>query len=161
MNNLRLAYGINLFLVALLAGGWLFERLGLDPAMHVLSGPAFAELKPLLDEGIGPIMKVVFPVTILVHAWVLYLKRKEMNSLSFKLTAVGLLCIIGIAASTLIINVPINNQTINWTPDTLPANWEELRDRWLFGHTIRRWLSGVMLLAAIVSVVSEIPKGKE
>ena len=33
---------------------------------------------------------------------------------------------------------PINKTVNSWTPDSLPSNWAELRDRWHFLHTIRR-----------------------
>jgi uncharacterized membrane protein len=34
-------------------------------------------------------------------------------------------------------NLPIDNMVMSWTEDTMPANWMELRDRWLSFHRMR------------------------
>jgi hypothetical protein len=51
---------------------------------------------------------------------------------------------------TLIVEVPIDNQIEAWTVTSLPANWQQLRDRWELFHVIRTWTSvlGLALLIA-------------
>jgi len=44
---------------------------------------------------------------------------------------------------------PINRTVNSWTPESLPSNWAEFRDRWHFLHTIRLVLSAVAFSAAI------------
>ncbi len=44
---------------------------------------------------------------------------------------------------------PINKTVNSWTPESLPSNWAEFRDRWHFLHTIRLVLSAVAFSAAI------------
>jgi hypothetical protein len=42
------------------------------------------------------------------------------------------------------------NKTVNsWTPDSLPSNWAEYRDRWHFLHAIRFVLSAIAFTAVI------------
>jgi hypothetical protein len=48
---------------------------------------------------------------------------------------------------------PINKTVNSWTPDSLPSNWAELRDRWHFLHTTRLVLSAVAFSAAIGGLV--------
>jgi hypothetical protein len=50
---------------------------------------------------------------------------------------------------TLIVEVPIDNQIEGWTVTTLPANWQQLRDRWEWFHAIRSWVS-VLCLALLL-----------
>jgi uncharacterized membrane protein len=38
---------------------------------------------------------------------------------------------------TVLIEVPINNQVITWTPANTPSNWKELLNRWQFYNVIR------------------------
>ena len=51
---------------------------------------------------------------------------------------------------TLLVEVPLDNQFSEWTVTTLPANWQQLRDRWEWFHVIRSWASvaGLALLLA-------------
>jgi hypothetical protein len=44
--------------------------------------------------------------------------------------------------------VPINNRSKEWTPDTLPADWREQKDRWNRLHLVRV----VVIVAAFVLV---------
>jgi hypothetical protein len=49
---------------------------------------------------------------------------------------------------------PINKTVNSWTPESLPSNWAEFRDRWHFLHTIRLVLSAIAFSAAIGSAAS-------
>ena len=52
---------------------------------------------------------------------------------------------------TVLFLVPINNQVARWQPDSLPANWRELRRRWDTLHAIR---VGFLLVALVLLVAS-------
>lgn len=60
----------------------------------------------------------------------------------------ALLLLIGIVL-TVRIEVPINKAVALWTPSTLPADWAEVRTRWLQFHTIRTWLGCGSFVAAL------------
>jgi hypothetical protein len=44
------------------------------------------------------------------------------------------------------VEVPIVKEIVSWTAGTLPANWQQQRDRWVRFHLIR-------VVAAVLSVV--------
>ncbi len=44
---------------------------------------------------------------------------------------------------------PINKTVNSWTPDSLPSNWKDFRDRWHSLHAIRLVLSVVAFSAVI------------
>jgi hypothetical protein len=44
---------------------------------------------------------------------------------------------------------PINRTVNSWTPETVPSNWGDFRDRWHSLHTIRLLLSAVAFGAVI------------
>lgn len=52
---------------------------------------------------------------------------------------------------------PANSATLHTTPDELPPNWAELRNRWEYGHALRFALHLAALCALIASVVAETP----
>ena len=57
----------------------------------------------------------------------------------------------GMIVYSVLLPVPINNQIARWQPDSLPANWRELRRRWDRLHAIR---VGFLVIALILLVAS-------
>ena len=49
--------------------------------------------------------------------------------------------------------VPINNQVARWQPDSVPANWRDLRRRWDLLHAIPVVF---MVIALILLVASSV-----
>jgi hypothetical protein len=54
---------------------------------------------------------------------------------------------------SLLLPVPINNQIARWQPDSLPANWRELRRRWDTLHAVR---VGFLIIALVLLVASSV-----
>jgi uncharacterized membrane protein len=58
--------------------------------------------------------------------------------------------------SSLLVNVPINQEVLAWSPAALPDDWMQLRDRWWLWHNVRTILStlgfGSQILAALIQV---------
>jgi len=46
---------------------------------------------------------------------------------------------------------------VNWTPESLPANFEELRDQWEYTYAARAILQIFGLGALVLSVLAETP----
>jgi hypothetical protein len=49
-------------------------------------------------------------------------------------------------------NQPINAEIMTWTADTIPVDWEALRDRWWERHVMRfaATVGGLLLLVAAI-----------
>ena len=85
----------------------------------------------------GP-MRVLLPACILalvVAAW-FHARRRSAGRYLVALSAVLLVAALAI---TLSVNVPIDNEIREWTPTSVPADWEARRARWGLFHTIRTW----------------------
>jgi hypothetical protein len=52
----------------------------------------------------------------------------------------GFGCFALATATTLMVNVPIDEIMSGWTAATLPADWTQIRDRWETFHTLRTFL---------------------
>lgn len=50
---------------------------------------------------------------------------------------------------------PVNSRMVNWTPESLPANFTELRDQWEHTHAARAILQIVGLGSLVLSVLAE------
>lgn len=139
-----------LFPLSLLVGFMAVVQWSLVPAQNGLSGPAYATL----EKGMNNVMRTLTPtlmifslvagLLLVVIAW----RQGAQESLLLSLAVVALVVMI---ATTLPINAPVNAAIDGWDIAALPAAWQELRDRWEFGHAIRSYVGLAGLLAAIVA----------
>lgn len=61
-----------------------------------------------------------------------------------RLTLVALALLVGILALTLVINMPINADQLDWTVQAPPGDWATVRDHWQIAHGVR---TGAAVLA--------------
>src|SRR4029450_2288990 len=58
-----------------------------------------------------------------------------------------------ISVYSVLLPVPINNQVVRWQPDSLPANWRDLRRRWDLLHALRVVFLVIALILLVASCV--------
>jgi uncharacterized membrane protein len=89
-------------------------------------------------------MSVLMPATVLVTliAGILVLKQQPIAGF---LVLTGFVCFAVATATTLLVNVPIDEMMAGWTLANLPAGWMQIRDHWETFHTLRTFvcLAGV------------------
>jgi hypothetical protein len=64
---------------------------------------------------------------------------------------------IAVLVITLAVEVPIDNLIANWTEETLPADWQQIRARWAAFHTLRTFLSLGAVAAAVAAALTTRP----
>src|SRR5215212_9283192 len=129
---------ISILLLALVTGVFWGTWLGLSRSMASLTPETFLTVGHTMIANLGTIMAILMPAAILSVLPVLYLLYRG-RSRALYLTLAGFVLFIVALLITLIVEVPIDNQIGVWTVATLPANWQQLRDRWEFFHAIRSW----------------------
>ena len=67
----------------------------------------------------------------------LVLPFSHRDGFAWRLSAIALAIQIAAVVFSLIGPVPINNRIARWTPETLPADWQEQERRWDFYHWVR------------------------
>jgi hypothetical protein len=146
-NTLAIWQFISILLLALVTGVFWGTWLGLSRSMASLTPETFLTVGHTMIANLGTIMAILMPAAMLAVLPVLYLLYRERTS-AFYLTLAGFVLFIVALLITLIVEVPIDNQIEGWTVATLPANWQQLRNRWELFHTIRSWVSvfGLALL---------------
>lgn len=138
---------ISLLLLALVTGVFWGTWLGLSRSMAALTPATFLEVGHTMIANLGTIMAILMPAALLAVLPVLYLLYRQ-RSKAFYWTLAGWLLFIITLLITLIVEVPIDNQIEGWTVASLPANWQQLRDRWEWFHALRSWVAvfGLALL---------------
>jgi len=140
---------INIFLLSLVTGVFWGTWLGLSRSMSSLSAETFLEVGHAMIGNLGIIMAMLMPVAMLTTLPVLYLLYRRRPK-RFYTTLIGFMLFVLALLITLVIEVPLDFQFQQWTLATLPANWEQLRDRWEWFHLLRSWFAviGLALLIA-------------
>ncbi len=72
-------------------------------------------------------MALLMPAAMIATLPVLYLLYRQ-RSKAFYPTLAGLALFVVALLITLLVEVPLDNQFKEWTVDTLPSNWQQLRD---------------------------------
>lgn len=68
---------------------------------------------------------------------------------------VGMVCVIASVVTTLLVNVPVNNEIMDaWSVQDPPTDWAEVRDRWNLFDTVRTALNVVAFVCLLLAATS-------
>jgi uncharacterized membrane protein len=101
-----------------------------------------------MNRNMESVMTILTPVALLSITPVLFLSFNKQPR-TFYLTLTGFALFIVALLVTVLVEVPIVKQIVTWTAETLPGNWQEMRDRWGAFHIIRV-VAGIGGLALLV-----------
>ncbi len=104
-----------------------------------------------LDRGILPVLALtgIAPIVALVAL------RRHPRSAAFRWTAAAFaVYAIGVMAFTILLNVPINNEMLDWNAANPPADWADKRDQWDLLNTIRTPITIAAFVGYLLAVGS-------
>jgi uncharacterized membrane protein len=125
---------VNLMLAGLLVGNEFGTKVAVHPALERLSVPERIRAEQEVTRRYAAIMPLWMSSVIVSCAPVLALSRRTA---AFLPTLVGTACFVGMLASTLTGNVPINDRVLELSPERDQEEFVELRERWDRLHTLR------------------------
>lgn len=117
----------------------------LEDVVHIRAAQPLAKV-------LGTVMSFWYPFTFLLALAVTLVAHTAWSTpwwLALASTALFAL----ISVYSLLLPVPINNQVARWQPDTVPANWRDLRRRWDLLHAIRVVFLVIGLILLVASCV--------
>jgi uncharacterized membrane protein len=114
--------------------------------LTVLDAAAWTAARQSIDGVFSRLLPWWWNTTLILLFFAAYLNRGRSRWLFL---SAGLLLLFGIVI-TVVIEVPINKQIASWTSTTVPANWMDLRDRWLAFHNVR---SAAGVLAFVFALI--------
>jgi hypothetical protein len=146
---------LTIMLAALSMGVALCHLLEL-PGKMALDGALWLTLLQILYPPAFGTIGGFFEVGAVVSAGVLtFLVRDRGPSFGWTLAATVLL--VASHAVFWIWVAPVNAAMAPLTPDTLPADWMELRDQWEYAHATRAVLQIIALGSLVYSALVEVP----
>ena len=117
----------------------------LEDAVHIRAAQALAKV-------LGMVMAFWYPLTFLLALAVTFVARTT-RGVQWQLALTSSVLYALISVYSLVLPVPINNQVARWQPDTVPANWRDLRRRWDLLHAIRVVFLVIALILLVASCV--------
>ncbi len=117
----------------------------LEDAVHIQAAQTLAKV-------LGMAMSFWYPLTFLLALAVTFAVHRTRGTPWWLALASTVLYAL-ISVYSLLLPVPINNQVARWQPDTVPANWRDLRRRWDLLHAIRVAFLVIALILLVASVV--------
>jgi Domain of unknown function (DUF1772) len=144
---------ISILLSALVTGVFWGTWLGLSRSIALLTPETFLTIGHTMIGNLGTVMAILMPAAILATLPVLFLLYRRRSGALYPTLGGFALFMIALVV-TLIVEVPIDNQIEAWTVASLPADWQQLRDRWELFHVIRTWVwvigLALLLLGALL-----------
>jgi uncharacterized membrane protein len=126
----------SIVLSALVAGMFYGPWAALSRSMNTFTPEVFLAIVDRMNRNMAPVMTVLMPCALLSIFPVLFLSFNT-QPVTFYLNLAGLILFIAALLVTILIEVPIVEKIVTWTVPTLPANWQQLRDRWRAFHILR------------------------
>ena len=117
----------------------------LEDAVHIRTAQTLASV-------LGAVMPFWYALTFLLSLAVTFIAHTTWSN-SWWLALGSTVLWAAMIIYSVLLPVPINNQVARWQPDSLPANWRELRRRWDMLHAIRVCF---LIIALILLVTSSV-----
>jgi hypothetical protein len=117
----------------------------LDDAVHIRTAQTLAKV-------LGMVMPFWYALTFLL-ALALTFVAHPARSTPWWLALAATVLFALISVYSVLLPVPINNQVARWQPDSVPANWRDLRRRWDLLHAIRVVFLVIALIVLVASCV--------
>jgi uncharacterized membrane protein len=140
---------VSIMLYLLVAGVMWGTWLSLARTMTNYDAATFLTDGKHMIENLAVIMAVLMISAVVIGSIVVVLLFRSRSMIAAWLAVIGLLLMIAVLVITLAVEVPIDNLIANWTEDTLPGNWQEIRTRWAVFHTLRTFVSLAAVAAAV------------
>jgi uncharacterized membrane protein len=140
---------VSIMLYVLVAGVMWGTWLSLARTMTQYDAATFLADGKHMIENLATVMAVLMISAVVIGLVVVVLLFRSRSTTAAWLAVIGLLLMIAVMVITLAVEVPIDNLIANWTEETLPANWQEIRARWAAFHTLRTFLSLGAVAAAV------------
>lgn len=143
---------ISIIFSALTVGMFHGPWIALSRSMKTFSPEFFLQIVDRMNSNMAPVMTVLMPCTMLSIIPVLLFSYRQQPTV-FYFSAAGLLLFLIALLVTVVVEVPIVQQIVTWTPSTLPANWMQLRDRWMRFHVVRVVAGITSLILLLVAAI--------
>jgi len=146
-----------LMLAALVTGVFWGTWFTLTRSLENFSVEEFIHIGKTIISNVAVPMRILMPATLLVMLFALW-QTFRTSKLSFYLYCLSFLLMLVTLVITVGVEVPIDNQIKTWTAQSIPYNWQSLRNTWNLFHTVRTFTSIASLAFFTVGMMYRVRK---
>lgn len=119
-----------------LFAGFLVGILVLESSLRHFGGVVYTQVRQVELDRLDILATVtLIPALIATAILVGFAVKSRGRVLWLTVTALTLLVIVFL--TTLVVNLPINSDQIDWSVTARPTDWATIRDRWQIAHAVR------------------------
>jgi uncharacterized membrane protein len=141
-----------IILVGWVAGAELGSWCCVQPVLAKLPYEHYVGAERAMLRTFGRLMPVLMPLSGLLAIIFIFVSRAE-GGLVWWLRVAAAACIAITIITTVVVNVPINNRTAEWSLNDDPAEWQQMRTRW---HAFQGLRGGLYFAAFILLVIASV-----
>ncbi len=123
------------------------------PGKQTLSGPEWLAVQHTFYGGFAIVGGIAEVLGLISSVALLFLLRKQRAA--FVLTLLAALSFAGMLALFAFGNNPLNQQIATWTPQTMPANWRDIRDAWDGFHAASSACAALALVTLLIAALRD------
>jgi uncharacterized membrane protein len=146
-----------LMLAALVTGVFWGTWFTLTRSLENFSVEEFIHIGKTIISNVAVPMRILMPATLLVMLFALW-QTFRTSKLSFYLYCLSFLLMLVTLVITVGVEVPIDNQIKTWTAQSIPSNWQSLRQKWNLFHTVRTFTSIASLAFFTIGMMYRVRK---
>jgi hypothetical protein len=139
-----LAYG--------LYAGFLLSVAFIEATLRIAPASTYVIVEGVKHANLN-VLAMVLLISVVVCSLALLVLIPSRRSRAFALILAGLVCAVIAETISLTITGPINTSQLAWNPQALPADSQQIRDRWQSAHLFRTAMSMLGFAASILAVL--------
>jgi hypothetical protein len=149
----KMIFTITLLAYAMIASQAFMYILSLKQVQLNLGANSYTEIRKLIDISMRASFKYVIYAALLANVLLVIVTAKTPTSLAFITAAIALIALVTEILLTLKGNLPINDIINTWTADTIPSNWEAVREKWFTIFQYRQIASITGFVSLVIGAV--------
>ena len=118
-----------------------------------LDYPSYLAAQLHLYQYWGPVATVLEPLALLGTALLAVMLYRSGRPGARSATLAALAQLVALVLFFVLVS-PVNAIQAGWSPAAAPAGWQQVRDRWEYGHAIRAVLYAVAFAAVLTALLS-------
>ena len=119
-----------------LFAGFLVGVLVLESSLRHFDRSVYTQVRQVELDRLDTLASVTLIPALIATAILVGLAVKVRGRV-FWLTLTALILLVSVFVTTLIFNLPINSDQVDWSVKAPPADWASIRDRWQIAHAVR------------------------
>jgi uncharacterized membrane protein len=137
-------------LFAGLFAGFLTAVLVLELSLRGFDGTVYTQVRLVELDSLDKLAVATLLPALIATAVLVY---RTFRTNTRWLAVAALVLLVFVFGLTLAVNLPINADQLDWTAQSPPSDWTDVRDRWQTAHAVRT-IAGVLAFAVLALTAS-------